>query len=104
VGKSTLKALVPVPAGAEFKFYFEIGEPTGDCAATPFEFFAIIRRIDTASLEFHILRKDFENWARDTLNNSTFAEQLAGIDERTLSGEVLRNAILKAVELAYNLP
>lgn len=103
-GKATLRALVPVPAGSEFKFYFEIGKPAEDCAATPFEFFEIIQRIDATSLEFHMFRNDFENWAREVLNNSNFAEQLASIDETTMSGGALRDAVVKAFELAYNLP
>ena len=103
-GKSTLRALVPVPAGTEFQFYFEIGKPTGDCAATPIEFFEIIQRIDVSSLEFHFFRGDFKNWAYAVLNNPPFAEQLASNDEKSLSGQALRDAILKALESAYNLP
>jgi predicted transcriptional regulator len=102
-GKTAFKALIPVPAGEKFEFYLEIGRPAGNSAATPIEFYEIIKEISTTSLEFHVCRKDFEMWARKTLDNAAFAQALAGIDEVGLLGEELRNAITKAFELTYNL-
>jgi len=102
-GKIALKALIPVPAGEKFEFYLEIGRPAGNSAATPIEFYEIIKEISTTSLEFHVCRKDFETWARKTLDNAAFAQALAGIEEIGLLGEELRNAITKAFESTYNL-
>jgi len=102
-GKTTLKVLNSVPSGSKFEFYFEIGKPTGHSAATPMEFYEIIWRINTSSLEFHLCRKDFEMWARNTLGNSVFADELAGMERIRLSGETLRSAMIKTFESVYSL-
>ena len=102
-GKAVLKASVPVAAGAEFEFYFEVGKPSGLSAASPLEFYEIIKRIDTSCLTFHTHRKDFEMWARNTLRNLTFAEALVNIEKADLTGEDLRSAMKNVVESEYSL-
>jgi len=103
-GKAALRALIPVPVGAEFEFYIGVGKPSGFSAANLVEFYEIIKRIDAASLEFHVYRKDFEMWARNTLGNPAFAEEFANMERTGLKGEALRSAITKSVESKYNLP
>ena len=104
MGRGALKALTPVNQGSEFEFYIAIGRSLGSCASNPIEFYEIVKRIDVTSLEFHMSRKDFENWVRSSLDNSAFADELANLQGTGVCGEGLRSAIIKAFETAYCLP
>jgi DNA-binding Lrp family transcriptional regulator len=102
-GRATLKAFTPVQAGMEFHFYMEIGQPTNFAAKSFLDFYGIVKQVNAASLEFHLHRGDFENWAREALNDAAFAEELAKLKKPKLKGERLRKAIIKAAEAKYGL-
>jgi hypothetical protein len=102
-GRATLKAFTPVQAGMEFHFYMEIGQPTNFAAKSFLDFYGIVKQVNAASLEFHLHRGDFENWAREALNDAAFAEELAKLKKPRLKGERLRKAIIKAAEAKYGL-
>ncbi|MCW4045139.1 MAG: hypothetical protein NWE94_06450 [Candidatus Bathyarchaeota archaeon] len=100
-GKTLLKAITPVPEGAEFQFYAAIGQPIGVAAKSVWEFYEAVKQVAACSLEFHLTRGDFENWMRTTLDDAEFAEELARLKKPKLKGEKLRKAIIKAAENKY---
>lgn len=102
-GREMLKAFAPVPDGMEFRFYVAIDHPTGAVAKSFMDFYVAIKQVAAQSLEFHLYRGDFENWVHTTLNDETFAEELAKLKKPLLKGEELRKAIIKAAEAKYGL-
>jgi len=102
-GKAALKAVAPVPANMEFHFYLGIGQPAGMSAASIKEFYDAVRKVDAASLEFHLYRGDFENWIRTVVNDATYADELAHMKKSELKGENLRKEIAKAAEARYSI-
>ena len=102
-GREMLKAFAPVPDGTEFRFYVAIDQPTGAVAKSFMDFYDTVKQVATEALEFHLYRGDFENWVYTTLNDETFAEELAKLKKPLLKGEELREAIIKAAENKYGL-
>ena len=102
-GKAVLKTQTPVPAGLEFKFYTAVGQPTGASARSLKEFYETVKLIDVASLEFHLFRGDFTNWAESALKNELFAGDLEDAVRSGLKGESLREIIACAIEARYGV-
>lgn len=100
-GRVVLKAFSSVPAGMEFHFYVEIGQPTVFTAASLMDFYEIVKQVDAGSLEFHLYRGDFENWVRTALNDAEFADAFASMKKAALMGGKLRAEIVKAAEARY---
>ncbi|MCX8150230.1 MAG: DUF5752 family protein [Candidatus Bathyarchaeota archaeon] len=102
-GKQALKAIEPVAIGKEFKFYIRLDQPTNLCAATVKDFYEVIKKVDTTSINFHFSRGDFENWIRTAVNDANFADELLKIKKTGLKDEELREAILKAIRQHYSI-
>ena len=102
-GKAVLKTQTPVPAGLEFKFYTAVGQPTGASARSLKEFYETVKLIDAASLEFHLFRGDFTNWAESALKDELFAGDLEDAVRSGLKGESLREIIACAIEARYGV-
>lgn len=101
-GKAALKALAPVPTEKSFHFYVGIGKSTGFSAGSIAEFYDLVSKVDAASLEFHLYREDFENWARIVLNDETLANNFACVRDSEVKGENLRKALLSALEERFS--
>jgi len=101
-GKTALKMLNMVPKGMEFHFYTEIGRYTGLSAKSLKDFCELVKKIDATALEFHLYRRDFENWIKTVFNDEQLANEFTRIRESTPKGENLRNEILKATEPKYH--
>lgn len=102
-GKNALKAIAAVAANMQFHFYKGIGQPTGLSAASIKNFYALVKKVDASSLEFHLYRGDFETWFRTAVNEATFADELADMKKSELKGENLRKEIVKAAESRYSI-
>jgi DNA-binding Lrp family transcriptional regulator len=100
-GRAALKAVKPVPEGMEFHFYVGIGQPTRLSSRTMHEFYLTAKKVDAASLEFHLYRGDFENWVATAVEDTAFANELADLKKTNLMGEELRKEIVKALEARY---
>ena len=100
-GKAALKGVKPVPEGMEFHFYVEIGQPTSLSSRTMQEFYDVAKKVDAASLEFHLYRGDFENWVATAVEDAVFADELANLMKANFRGESLRKEIVKALEARY---
>ena len=102
-GKAALKAQVHVPKGSEFNFYTAVGQPTGLSAGSLREFYDKIKRIDSASLEFHIYRGDFKNWMQTVVKDEVLADEFESLSTQELKGENLREKIASVIESRYSV-
>jgi predicted transcriptional regulator len=102
-GRNALKAYVAVPENMEFHFYTGIAQPTNLSAKTLKEFCEQLKRVDIASIEFHLYREDFENWIRNATADQAYAEELSKIRNEKLNGEKLREKLLRITEARYSL-
>lgn len=100
-GKIVLMALNKVPEGKEFRFYTEIGQYTGCSAESLQDFYQLIKKVDSAALEFHVSRGDFENWIETVFHDTQLANELMRMRKSNLKGETLRNKLVKATEQTY---
>ena len=101
-GKAVLKAQIPVADGLEFRFYVEVGQPTGTSARSLKEFYETVKTIDAASLEFHLYRGDFVNWVQAAVKDEDFAGELESVRQSELTGESLRKRIAWVIEKRYD--
>ena len=100
-GKAILKAITPVPKDTAFHFYTGFGQPTGFSAESLKDFYEIVKRVDTESLDFHLYRGDFENWIRNALKDLVLTDELISLKKETLKGEELRQRILMSIAKRY---
>lgn len=89
--------LNPVPHERAFHFYTGIGHYAGTSANSLIDFCDKIQKITPKSIEFHMHRKDFENWINN-LGDEDLAKKLAMIREQHLSEEELRKRIYETTK------
>ena len=80
-----------------FHFYSGIGKPVNKTATSLMDFVEKLRTVDVRSVGFHFQRQDFEKWLKDTVGDDLLSRRIGGI-ERKISGEALRNEIVKIVK------
>jgi len=102
-GKAALKALSPVPEGMSFQFYYGLNQPAQLSATTLKEFYVVIRQISIESIEFHLYRRDFENWIKDAVKDPELAHEIEHFREEELKNDELKKAILKKLDASYNI-
>jgi predicted heme/steroid binding protein len=86
-----------VPPDKIFYFYEGIGNYTGKSAASLREFVEKVKEVDEKSLEFHLQRRDFENWIGGALKEDELAEQVSEIRESNSTGRELRERLYLVV-------
>ena len=79
-----------------FYFYETFGKPTGDSARSLSDFLEKIKSVKLESLVFHLQRKDFQNWVRETLGDCELARKIGRIP--STYDENLRTKIQSTVE------
>ena len=91
------KILSHLPADKAFHFYTGVHQYTHVIAHSLQEFVDKLQKIDVKSVEFHIPRKDFENWVH-SLGDVELAKKLGVIRSMHLRGEDLRTRTYEAVK------
>jgi len=91
------KILSHLPTDKAFHFYTGIHQYTHVIAHGLSEFVEKLQKIDVKSVEFHIPRKDFENWVR-SLGDVELAKRLDLIRNMHLRGEDLRTRVYEAAK------
>lgn len=98
LGKDTAASLLkPVSIDKAFHFYASMGQYLGEYANSIPDFCEKLQKIDAHSIEFHMLRKDFENWFNG-LGDIELAKRMGVIRETSLAGDELRKAVLDHVK------
>jgi hypothetical protein len=82
---------------APFHFYVDIGKYAGLSAASYEDFLRTIKQVKVESLNFHLMRGDFEKWATDILKDKELTEKIAKMRNRKLRGLTLRNSLQRTV-------
>lgn len=72
-----------------FNFYIDMHKPLNQTANGLREFAEKLETVDSASLEFHICRGDFEKWFT-SLGDMELAKKMTLLQAKGLSGEPLR--------------
>jgi DNA-binding transcriptional ArsR family regulator len=86
-----------LPVEKAFHFYTGINQYMGVYAKSLTNFCEKIVEINPKSIEFHVLRRDFESWLRG-LGDQTLAEKIGSIRRMELSGEELRKKLYETVK------
>jgi hypothetical protein len=76
VNTEAIKILRTVKDEEAFYFYEAIGKPTGESARSLSDFLEKIKSVTLESLLFHLQRKDFQNWVKETLGDSKLARKM----------------------------
>jgi len=84
-----------------FYFFTSIGNYTGEIAASLEEFVEKIGEVNTKSLEFHLYRRDFEEWLSKTLGDERLAEEIKNVRRLSLTGDTLRSELYGIVSKRY---
>jgi DNA-binding transcriptional ArsR family regulator len=95
--KEASQILHPKPPESAFRFYKEMGRSLGIEANSLQDFCDKVQKIDLRSLEFHMPRKDFENWLQH-LGDAELAKKIAVIREQGVSGEELRQKVYEVTK------
>jgi len=96
--------LAAVAADDPFMFYTGIGEKyyTGKMVWSLAGFARALREVSLKSIEFHNNRGDFEKWAQKSLHDELLSEQLKKGRFLKLTGEPLREALIKDMKKEWN--
>jgi hypothetical protein len=84
-----------------FYFFTSIGNYTGESAASLAEFVKKIEEIDARSLEFHLYRRDFEEWVIKILGDERLAEEIKNVRGLSPAGDALRGKLYGVVSKRY---
>jgi hypothetical protein len=76
VSNEAIRISRPLNENEAFYFYEDIGKPTGESARSLSDFIEKIRSVKLKSLLFHLERKDFQNWIKETLGDSRLAKRI----------------------------
>jgi len=91
------KILSNLPHDKAFHFYTGVHQYTGVLANSLADFYDKLQKIDVKSVEFHVSRKDFEQWIQ-SLGDVELAKRLGLIRGMHLHGEDLRKRVHEAVK------
>ena len=96
------KILAVYPDSQAFYFFDNVGSSTKISAHSLEEFIDSIKTVDSASLEFHCQRGDFENWIK-MLGDEMLSRQIANIQKSELKGNHLRKLLSQVLHLRYGV-
>jgi predicted adenine nucleotide alpha hydrolase (AANH) superfamily ATPase len=96
VDQQAIKILRNVSDAEAFYFYENIGKPTGENAKNLSDFLKTVNTVKLESLQFHVERKDFQKWFKETLGDSELAERIERI--AATDDEKLRTKIHEILE------
>jgi hypothetical protein len=80
-----------------FHFYADMHKPLNQSATSLGEFAEKLETVDSASLEFHVCRGDFEKWFT-SLGDLELAKKMTLLQCKGLIGEVLRAKLKEIVD------
>jgi len=96
IDQQAIKILRSVSDVEAFYFYENIGRSTGKCAKNLMDFLKTVNMIKLESLQFHLERKDFQKWFKETLGDHQLAERMENVP--ITKGEELRARVKEILE------
>jgi hypothetical protein len=91
------KILRTIPYNNAFYFFTDIGQYSGEFAASFADFCKKIKTIDIKSVDFHFKRRDFERWIGETIGDADLANEINKI-KKPIQGEELRVKIYQTAD------
>jgi hypothetical protein len=91
------KILSHVPADKAFHFYTGMHQYLGIHANSLSDFCDKVEKFNVKSIEFHVSRRDFENWFK-SLGDEELAKRMSLIHNMNLHGEELRKKVYEAAK------
>jgi len=91
----------PLPNNKQFYFHQSNQKGPALRATSMYDFLRIIPQVPWDTINYHLLRGDFEKWIEYTLHDSELAKRIHKIANRKLEGEVLRNSLSEAIASRY---
>lgn len=91
------RILSPVNPERAFYFYADVGMPIDAVAHSLKEFGEKVKTVDVKSLEFHLMRGDFEKWLY-MLGDAELVKAMVRLRGSGLSGEKLRAELVRIVQ------
>jgi hypothetical protein len=95
-----MKILGPLSLEKAFHFYYDVDQYSGVHADSLKDFLDKIQNVDLKSIEFHIPRRDFENWI-SSMGDLELCKKIELLRMRRLSGEKLREELHGSVKSRY---
>jgi len=92
------KILSHVPADRAFHFYTGMHQYLGVHANSLSDFCDKVEKVNVKSVEFHVSRRDFENWFK-SLGDAELAKRMSVIHSMNLHGDDLRKKVHEATKL-----
>jgi len=92
------KVLSHLPADKAFHFYTGMHEYLGVHANSLSDFCDKVEKVSVKSVEFHVSRRDFENWFK-SLGDTELAKRMSVIHSMNLHGEDLKKKVHEAAKL-----
>lgn len=98
--ESAKKIYTAVPQEKCFYFYSGIGPDkfTNMSACSLVDFKEKAKKVEIKSLEFHAQRGDLAKWFSDVLDETELARDFDRLKSSNLSGEILRNRIVRLLD------
>ena len=94
------KILREVPSDNAFYFYIDIGRPTGVSAKSIRELTERMKTVDPKSIEFHVVRGDFDKWFI-MLGDHSLARDFGKLRDLRLRGAALRDRASNLLNSRY---
>jgi len=92
------KILSHMPTDKAFHFYTGMHQYSGVHANSLSDFCDKVEKVSVKSVEFHVSRRDFENWFQ-SLGDSELAKKMSVIHKMNLHGEDLKQKVHEAAKL-----
>jgi len=92
------KILSHMPADKAFHFYTGMHQYLGIHANSLSDFCDKVEKVSVKSVEFHVSRRDFENWFK-SLGDAELAKRMSVVHSMNLRGEDLRKKVHEAAKL-----
>jgi len=93
--------LNPVASEKAFYFYTGINQYSGLQATSLHDFCNKIKDADIKAIEFHLSRKDFEQWF-ESIGDQELAKRVGMIREKKVAGEELRRLVYETTKTRYD--
>lgn len=87
-----------LPMGKGFTFFLEFAKSTNLRAHSLAELVAVIERVPSQSIKYHIERGDLERWLSQVLGDSGLAKAVAALSKKRLSEKLLQQNLFHIIE------
>ncbi len=93
-----VEGTLALPTDRPFLFHSGVGQYIGFTANTIEEMASLLSRVEVKSIEYHLYRRDFERWVRETFQANFLARQISELRKQGLRGRKLRMGLQETIK------